>query len=270
MMNVLMSGDARVYPGIEIAIYSMMTHNKNVNWYILTMDIVMVTDTYERCYVGLQDNQKDKLRKIVNYLDSNSHITFIDAYDLYAKYLAGSVNDLSAFTPYAALRLIADKVLPNCNEFLYLDCDVAIMKNIESMYYDCASKKEEIAFGVYEPEACNWEGEMVSGVMFFNLDTARRYHFFEHARQNYKQNEYPFPDQMAMRDTAKVARLDPTYGYMWDYKKLNASPAILHFTNELVVKPYTDNHNLRYFYKVYPELEYIYKGTKLLDTIIGL
>lgn len=53
MMNVLMSGDARVYPGIEIAIYSMMTHNKNVNWYILTMDIVMVTDTYERCYVGL-------------------------------------------------------------------------------------------------------------------------------------------------------------------------------------------------------------------------
>ena len=32
MMNILMTGNDRVYPGMELAIYSTLTHNKGINW----------------------------------------------------------------------------------------------------------------------------------------------------------------------------------------------------------------------------------------------
>jgi lipopolysaccharide biosynthesis glycosyltransferase len=37
-MNIMLAGNDKVYYGIELVIYSTMAHNKNVHWYIVTMD----------------------------------------------------------------------------------------------------------------------------------------------------------------------------------------------------------------------------------------
>ena len=43
-MNILLAGNDRVYPGLELVIYSTMNHNKNINWFIFTMDITIIND----------------------------------------------------------------------------------------------------------------------------------------------------------------------------------------------------------------------------------
>lgn len=270
MMNIMMSANDSVYHGVELAIYSTLTHNKNINWFIFTMDIGLRDDDNNIAidYHGLSQWQKEKLSKIVKYLDPNSNITFIDGFNYYCEYLSGGVNEFSHFTPYAALRLIADKALPNVNTLLYFDCDVATMGNFESMYNNCAQQKDISAFAVYAEDAFGGEGEMVSGVMFFNLDTVRKNNFLEQARYNFKVNEYIYPDQMALRDSGTIAKLPAVYGYMWDFRKTAVEPIILHFTNELGPKIYRkENNGPYYFYQVFHEFKYVLDGLRLLDSI---
>jgi lipopolysaccharide biosynthesis glycosyltransferase len=266
-MNVMMSVDSRACPGAELVIYSMLTHNKHVNWYIFTMDIIFSKhgEEEEICYIGVTQEQKLKLRKIVQYLDPSSNITFINAAPYYAKYLAGSVNEFSNFTPYAALRLIADKALPHISHILYLDCDVAICENIEEMYFSYASNNSHAAYATYAEDAFEGEGEMVSGIMFFNLDRCRKEEFFDRARFNYMRNLYPFPDQMAMRDASKIGYIPSKYGCMEDPLLTNFQPSIIHFTNKLTKVYYAPS--VSYFYRLYPQFDYVYKGLQLLDTI---
>lgn len=273
MMNIVMSANDYVYCGVELVIYSTLTHNKNINWYIFTMNVAIRDDEGNyKAYKGLNDRQQEKLRKIVKYLDKNSNITFIDCAPFYQKHLEGSVNEQSDFTPYATLRLIMDKALPYVNETLYFDCDVGVMGNFESMYRDCAQQKSESCFAVYADDANQHEGEMVSGVMFLNLDTIRRNGFLDRARDNYMKNFYMYPDQMALRDSGAIAHLNNAYGYLWDYQKRNVSPIIVHFTNDLEPKIYDarGQENEQYFYRRFPEFAYVRTGLRLIDQINGL
>lgn len=195
MMNIVMSANDFVYSGLELVIYSTLSHNKNINWYILTMNIALQDEMGGmKIYSGIQQDEQAKLRQIVKYLDKNSNITFIDCAPYYDKYLSGSANENSPFTPYAALRLIIDKALPYVDDILYFDCDIGVLGNFESMYYECRNEKKHAVYAVYAADAEHYEGEMVSGVMFFNLDMMRNNGFLDRARHNYMENEYFYPD----------------------------------------------------------------------------
>lgn len=266
-MNVLMAGNDFIYPGIELAVYTLLTHNKNVNIYIFTMDVEL--DNTETCtitrYVSLLPWQRDKLKKIVRYLDNNSNICFIDTHDLYMKYLDDSVNKFTHFTPYTALRLLADIALPQIDDVLYLDADVAITGNITDIYYNYANKGCNYAAYV-TPDACDGKGEMVAGVMFMNLALMRESGFLKKARLNYKQNEYPFPDQCAIRDAGDPERFPPTIGYCDYLEDCTELPLVIHFTNFIVPKIYCAK-NREYFFRKFPFLKYAQEGISLLDTI---
>ena len=89
MMNIMLAGNDKVYYGIELVIYSTMAHNKNVHWYIVTMDYEQRNESQNTVHVykGFQEWQKEKLKKIVNYFDAkNSSIIFIDGKELYDTY----------------------------------------------------------------------------------------------------------------------------------------------------------------------------------------
>ena len=270
MMNVVLCGNDHVYPGIELVVYSLLTHNKNVNIYIFTMNLFLhYKDGTETKFAGLTPWQVGKLRKIVRYLDKNSNICFIDVADEYMKYLSGSINEESGFTPYASLRLIADIVLPDVDHILYLDCDTAIQSNIEDMYMDCL-KGDKDCYASYAYGACQGYGEMVSGVMVMKLKALREKKLLEKARQLYKKYLYKYPDQMALRDSIPyIGRLPETYGYIHELESCGYTPAILHFTNDLVPKIYSrDYSDTRvYFYKRFPFLKYVKEGCELLDKI---
>ena len=265
MINILMAGDVRVYPGIELAIYSTLTHNKGINWHIFTMSITIERgDGLCQDFIGLQDWHKNKQKKIVTYLDPTSRIVFHDVKDLYIKHFWKNPNEWSGFTPYAGLRLLADLELKYTDHILYLDCDVAVQGDITSMYWEYLSKGYEYCAYVC-PEACDNNGEMVSGVMLMNLKKIRETGFLERARKNVNTHVYKYYDQDALRDAGKPYPLPETYGYLEELEKCPYDPIILHFTNRLQPKVY-DDKGITYFYRRYPKLEYVKKGVELLDT----
>lgn len=266
MMNVLFCADAKGYIGLELALYTLLTHNKHVNVYIFTMDIILThPDGGIQEFHSITEEQRSKLRKITHYLSNDANIAFVDVSSYYAEHLEGNANEYSSFTPYATLRLLVDIVLPYIDHILYLDCDVAIQSNLEDMYNQYAHLNTDYSAFSYN-EACNYEGEMVSGVIVFNLAHIRESGFLESARNNLMKNEYHYPDQMALRDAGTPHPLPQNYNYMEPIEECCYTPAILHFTNRLSPKIYTVDDPI-IFYRRYPQFEYVRKGLILLDTL---
>lgn len=268
-MDILIAGDRSVLPGIEILVYSTMFHNPNVNifWHILSMDIEVdnLCGTV-KCYRGLTTNDVAWLKKIVKFFDYKSEVVSYDVKDYYNKYLSHSVNFDTGFTPFAALRLLADLILP-IDSCLYLDADVLVQKNISRMYEEYL-QKDHFNYAAYTlPDACNGYGEMISAVIFFNLKHIRRTGFLEQARRMYNKNQYVFPDQMALRDAGDPEPLDETYNYMQDYREATYHPAILHFSNHNVSKIYSPGVLEGYWWKHNPAFQYIKDGLDLIKTI---
>ena len=263
-MNIIMSADKGMLSGLEAVIYSTMLHNTGVNWYIFTMNITCMVCGEWRSFAGLDDSDVLWLESIVKYHDSGSHLKTVDVSALYAEYLENNPNRESAFTPFTTLRLLADLALPDVDDALYLDCDVIVQKNLRDMYYGYLPKCE--AYCAYSiPYACEWEGEMVAGVLLFNLDRIRKSGFLAKARDNINRNVYRFPDQMAIRDAGKPYPLPETYNYMFSLYKLCYEPHIIHFTNEIGGKIYSDGKSV--FYKKFPQFSYIEDGLRIVRSI---
>lgn len=264
-MNLLLAGNDAVYIGMELAVYTTLFHNKGIDIHIFTMDID-ITDGIKGChYTGLLPWQKTKLKKIVAYLDPTSRICFYDVEKEYHEYLEGNANEWSNFTPYALLRLLADVCLPYIDHILYLDCDVAVTGDISDMYWSYLGKGHMYCASICS-DACNYEGEMVSGVLLMNLRKMREEHFLEHARENVMKNVYKYPDQDAIRDVGNPYPLPETYGYLYDLALCPYMPVILHFTNQLSPKIYGEKGHI-YFYRKFPFLKYVKEGVERLDTI---
>lgn len=273
-MNVLYCGDSRGYAGMEASIYSLLTHTKNINIYVFSM-------TYERdegdglmrVFLGITEEQKKKLQKIVNYLDcKGSSITFIDTLDYYNTYFLNGVNENDGHSsPYAPLRLIVDIVLPYVPHILYLDCDTIIQEDLNSMYQYYLDKinTSEYSYAAFSNRFTDSEGktfgyDMVAGVLLFDLNKCKQCKLLEKARYNITHNYYQWYDQSALQEAGKYVELPQTYNYMKKYEYRDYEPAILHFADELSPKVYFEPEA---FYKKYPHLQYIKDGIKLLDTI---
>lgn len=264
-MNIIMAGDKGMMAGIEAVIYSTMMNNVNVNWYIFTMNISCIIGGNKRDFIGLDNNDEKWLKKIVQYFDSKSSLNIVDAAPAYVEYLEGNENEDSGFTPFATLRLLADVILPQIKDCLYLDCDVIVQDKLDDMYHNYLAKGSNYcAYSI--PEACDWESEMVSGVLLFNLEKSRRTGFLEKARKNLFENKYRYPDQMALRDAEKPYPLPETYSYMFELHKLTYKACIIHFTNQVGGKIYVDGKAL--FYRKFPQFKYIDEGLELIRTIV--
>lgn len=271
MINVMFAANNTLIHGLELSIWSLLKHNKHVNIYIATMNISLWSNRDEsyHSYFSLDPDQREWLKRIVSYLDQDSNIAFIDCEEFYHNLLEGGVNEDTPFTPFTAVRLMADEMLPDIDDILYLDCDIAIQGNLEPMYYDYLENNPyEYAISCAY-DAYDGEGEDVAGVLLMNLRKMRESGFLKNARELYKVNEYRFPDQMAIRDTGKGKRLPETYGYMEEIEKCTYTPVILHFTNNLHPKIYNSSiPNIEeYFYRRYPQFKYVQDGLKLLHTI---
>lgn len=264
-MNILMSGDENMYDGFELVIYSTMKHNKNIHWYIFTMNINCPIMGEQKSFREVNEFQRHRLAKIVHYFDPNSTISFINVECLYDQTISMNPNRESGFTPFTNLRLLADLALPDVDNVLYLDTDVVVQQDLSQMYKRYFTR--DFNYAAYSlPEACFYTGEMVAGVLLMNLKKMRETHFMGKARWNLMNHEYRFPDQMALRDTENPYPLAETYNFLFDLWKSDYQPAIIHFTNEMSRKVYSNSERDR-FYRDYPQFQYVLDGMKIIDTI---
>lgn len=271
-INVLYCGDSIAFTGFEASIYSLLTHTKNVNIFVFTMD-------YERdenngwihVFQGLQDEQKLKLKQMVQYLDGqHSNITFFDTLEEYKTYFLHGVNeDDGHSSPYAPLRLLIDVMLPEITHILYIDCDTIIQSDIRPMYFKYLTliQQSECAYAAYpnvieENDSCY--DEMVAGVLLFDMNKVKEQKLLEKARYNITHYYYKWYDQSALEAAGKYVKLEQKYNYMKEYEYRQEEPVILHFADALNPKIYFEPE---VFYKKYPHLQYIKDGIELLNTI---
>ena len=273
MMHIILSGDRSVMLGIEVVIYSTMFHNRNtpIHWHVFSMDIDVQNDAegWGRHYVGIHEEDEQWLRHIVKFMDVNSELTVHNVYDLYMDELSESVNKFTYFSPYTALRLLADLVLPDVDQSWYLDADILVQGDITDIYYSLLRKNRDYNYAAYAvPEAREWAGEMCAGVLILNLNEARRNGWLKRARFNYNRNLYKYPDQMALDEASDFYHLDETYDYLMDHRTAIYKPKILHFTNGNE-KIYDSNVGVERFYKYWPEHKYIKDGLKIVRELFN-
>ena len=264
-MNILMSASDNMYDGLELVVYSTMAHNKNVHFYLMTMEIHLELEYGYSDFYRVSKEHIEELTKIIKYFDVNSDLTVIYTEECYAKNLENNPNEKSGFTPFTDLRLLADLLLPDIDDCLYLDCDVSVQDDLSVMYdYYLSKCSDYAAYSI--PDACEYKGEMVAGVLLMNLKHMRNSKFLEIARRNIWRNVYKFPDQMAIRDAGDPYPMSETYNYMFDLNECNYVPAIIHYTNKLSPKVY-ESGKKTIFYRKYSFLQYVQDGINKLKNL---
>lgn len=266
-MNVLYCCDYEGWFGLEASLYSLLTHTKNVNIYIFTMFYERDEVEGHKVYEPIEGWQRYKTEQIVKYLDpQGSSVCFYDTAEEYQKYFIDGVDEYDGHSsPYAPLRLIVDVMLPNVKHILYLDCDTIIQEDLTPMYYyylEKIGKSKDCAYAAYTNRLTDGSGEMVAGILVFDMIKAKELGLFERVRYNITHNHYKWYDQTALESSGKYIEMDATYNYMQPYDLRIYEPAILHFADGLSPKIY---HDKVLFYKRYPHLEYIKKGCQLID-----
>lgn len=270
-MNVLYCCDDQAYDGLAASIYSLLTYTKNVNIYVFTMDYKRPPDSagLVQCFAELTKEHKNTLRKIVQYLDpKQSHIAFYDMYDLYMELFSqGCAEDDGHSSPYATLKLCFDKVCPNIDDILYLDCDTIIQEDLQPMYYNYLHKvaQSQYCYAGYRIPLDETSKELVAGVLLFDLSKCRATNFFERVRYNVTHKFYRWYEQSALEDTEMCYEMEETYNYMELYEERDYEPAILHFANRLSPKIYFSSKKI--FYNKFPHLKYIQKGVELIESL---
>lgn len=265
-MHIVLAGDQRMISGMELVIFSTMKYNRDVRWHIFTMDCEV--DHKDICqihvYKRIPQETLDWFNFMIKFMDAGSELTVHDCIEPYHDYLENSVNAYTSFSPYAGLRLVSDVVLEGISNCLYLDSDVIVQADLGWMYSQYTQMDCDYAAYV-TPGACEGWGEMISGVVVFNLDRIRRSGFLERARNNYNRFQYQYPDQTAMAKAGDPEKLPETYDYIDDHKMAPYKPAILHFTNANKCKIYTVPEGE--FYRYYPEHLHLKEGMDVLREV---
>ena len=131
MINIMFAGNYKVFDGILIASLSILKHCKEeINMYLLTMDLREINDDYRE----ISSKDINTLQKLYSDKNKNSKVIKVDVKDIYLKELAKSPNSESFYTPYALLRLLADKIVIIPDKILYLDAHVVINGDIKELY----------------------------------------------------------------------------------------------------------------------------------------
>lgn len=240
--GIVLAGDSSVYRGIEL---------------------LPEPDGRIRTYVGIGHEQIEFLQYLVRFMSPNAELIAHDCKQVYEDHLKDAINWDTGFSPYAAFRLCLDMVLPQeIYHCLYLDADVIVQDRLGLMYQYYIDK-EDFDYAAYTlPQACDGFGELISGVVFFNLGHIRWSGFLNRARMNYRRKQYPYPDQGALADAGTAPPMLETFNYMEGIKDAHYKPAIVHFTNREHSKIYSGTPGD--FYRYYPEYLYLKDGIDLI------
>ena len=117
MYNIMFCCNDAVYKGILLAALSYRKYNDEaVTFHILTMNY----EELNKNYICLTDEHAKRIEDILKEKNSESRVIVYNCREAYLEALKGSKNNLSSYTPYTMLRLLADQYI-NLDKVLYID-----------------------------------------------------------------------------------------------------------------------------------------------------
>ena len=208
MINIVFSGNYKVFDGIMINLLSLIKHTRTpVCVYVLTMDL----KKYNKDFIPITMKQVYFLEEILKEVNSNSKVTKIDLTEKFLKDYEDSYVLKSEFTPYALLRLYIDVIDKMPNKVIYLDTDTIINNDINELYNIDISKYELGVvkdlfnwFYIYRWKYCKNNGNYFnSGVLLINVEKIKETKLFTLAREFLKIHRRHYMDQDALNFLVK-------------------------------------------------------------------
>lgn len=240
MIHILMAGNKKVYDGILIAALSITKYcNQPISLHILTMDL----HNMDASYVPITDQQAQYIDDLLKSRNEKSKAIRIDVTQEYLKEMENSPNNFNSYTPYAFLRLFADRIKGIPNKILYLDTDVVAVKDIKELYniditeYEFAGSLDYYGRWFYNPHYIN------SGVILLNLDNIRKSGLFKETLKLCSRKKIFLADQTALnRLSQNKLIIDRKFN---EQKKTKKDTVIRHFTKTIKFFPYFHTQNIK-------------------------
>jgi len=199
MINLLFTGNDKIFEGLSISLLSIVKHcNQPLNVYVLTMDLHELNPNY----MPITQNMVDILETNIKKVNAESKINLCDITNIFKEKNKDSANMENSYSPYAFLRLLADEVHEIPDKILYLDVDIVVGADISELYnydiadYDYGAVKDYYGKWFINPKYIN------SGVMLLNMKKIRENRLFEKCRHLVNTKKMMFPDQSALNKYA--------------------------------------------------------------------
>ena len=241
MINVLLCGNSKVFDGMLTELISMTNKTKEaIRCYIFTAELTRIKKEYQ----PLSQVEADFLDKVVKMKNPESEVKLVDVTHFYEEEFMKSPNESTYYTPYALLRLFADKIDNISEKLLYLDIDMMISDDISKLYnididdYEYAAVKELYGCIFVRPDYIN------SGMLLLNINKIKETRLLEKAREKIKTKKMLFPDQDAVYwSTTKKKLLPRKYN---EQSKFNREDTVVcHFCKRLLLRPYPHITNFK-------------------------
>lgn len=240
MINVLYAGNYKVFDGIMLSVMSMTKHSKEaINIYILTADVSDINPEYR----PVNQEDVDKLDIYVKTINPKSNVQLIILGDDFNKWIINSENKLNAYTPFAFLRLFADKIEGLPDKIIYLDVDIMFNGDIGELYdydinnYELGVVKDRYGTHFIKPKYFN------SGVLLMNLNKIRETELFNRVLDLCTHKKMAFPDQSALNKLCKNKIYLPRR--FNEQGNIREDTVIQHFSKRIKWLPFFHTQNVK-------------------------
>ena len=239
MINILFGGNSKVFDGILLCVLSMTKHTqKPLNIFVMTTDL----QELNKNYTPINEEQIMILNNVVKNTNSKSKVNLITLNSEFKNWITNSKNKLSVYTPFAFLRLFADKLnLPN--KIIYLDTDIMINGDISSLF-DINISNCELGV-VLDRYGHIFIGKNYfnSGMLLMNMQKIRESKLLEKVRQACATKKMAFPDQDALNKLCKNKLYLPRK--FNEQGNLKEDTVVQHFSKRFTLIPYFHTVNIK-------------------------
>lgn len=241
-MNILFCGDQGAEDGVLIATLSLLKNTPaELHFYILTMSVAR--------FQPFSKQAADYLRSLLQAKNKHNTLSLIDCTDLFIDQ-PPTANMGTRFTPYAMLRLFADKLPQIPNRILYFDDDIIVRRDIQPFYEQDLNGLQLVGvldfwgrFFFHNFHERKLFDYLNSGVLLLNMDEVRRTNLFSKVRQMVQVKKMFMPDQSALNHLATEKKIVSRI-YNEQYQ-LHLDTKIQHFTTSFRFKPYLHTQTVK-------------------------
>ena len=239
-ISLLYSGNDYAFDGVVTSLLSITKHcQRPLDVYIFTMDL----SDKDPKWKPLDARHVVVFDEILHRANPASRAILLDLTKDYLAELDGNINEQNMYTPFAMLRLLADKA-PLPGKVLYLDTDTIAMKDITELWeqdvtdYHFGAVLDHYGKVFISPKYVN------SGVMLMNLAVMKQECVLEQCRELIRTKKMLFHDQSSLNKVSRghIKYLPHKYN---DQKILHKDTVIRHFAKTIAWVPYFHTRNIK-------------------------
>ena len=239
MINILFGGNYKVFDGILLCLLSMCKHtDEPLNIFILTADLQKINPEYK----PINKQHISILNSVVKEKNIINNVSLIYADGEFEDWITNNKNQFSKYTPFAFLRLFADKAnIPN--KIVYLDTDIMINGDISKLFnVDISNYELGVVLDRYGRFFIK-HNYFNSGVLLMNMQKIKETNLLVNVRNLCKNKKMIFPDQNALNKLCKKKLYLPRK--FNEQGKLKKDTIIQHFSKRFSLIPFFHTINIK-------------------------